>query len=204
MNRRRVVPFLSCLLVLLALAGAVYAGGWAIVTLSEFPDYAVAGKPLNLTFAVRQHGVTLLSDLQPKITATDGAGKAIKGKVAHGSAKGEYTAALTLPQPGEWKITIDSGFNGNTSTLPALKVIAAGSPTPTPFSPGTRGVRLFTAKGCVGCHRHIEVNPEHTVDAKFDPVLGYPTSVTYGCADKRLADCGYTYYIGRFKALGQP
>jgi hypothetical protein len=43
-----------------------------------------------------------------------------------------------------------------------------------------------------------------TVDAKFDPVLGYPTSVTYGCADKRLADCGYTYYIGRFKALGQP
>ena len=50
----------------------------------------------------------------------------------------------------------------------SLQVIAAGSPTPTPFSPGTRGMRLFAAKGCVGCHRHIEVNPERQTDAKFD------------------------------------
>jgi mono/diheme cytochrome c family protein len=168
MNKRRVIPVLVSVLVLFALVGAVYAGGWAIVTLSEFPDYVVAGKPLNLTFAVRQHGVTLLSDLHPKITATDTSGNAINGKVAAGSAKGEYSAAMTLPQPGDWKITIDSGFNGNISTLPALKVIAADSPAPTPFAPGTRGVRLFTAKGCVGCHRHIEVNPEHKTDAKFD------------------------------------
>ena len=168
MNRRPIVLMMSCLSALLTLAGAVYAGGWAIVTLSEFPDYAVAGKPLNLTFAVRQHGVTLLSELQPKITATDGTGSVIKGKVGPGVAKGEYTAALLLPQPGDWKITIDSGFNGNTSMLPALKVIAAGSPTPTAFAPGTRGMRLFTAKGCVGCHRHLEVNPERQTDAKFD------------------------------------
>jgi mono/diheme cytochrome c family protein len=167
MNRRPIIFFMSGILALL-LAGAVYAGGWAIVTLSEFPDYAVAGKPLNLTFAVRQHGVTLLSDLQPKITAMDGNGNAINGKVAAGSAKGDYAAALTLPQPGDWKITIDSGFNGNIITLPGLKVIAADSPAPTPFAPGTRGVRLFTAKGCVGCHRHIEVNPERKTDAKFD------------------------------------
>lgn len=168
MNRRRIVTAMTCLLVVLVLASVTYAGGWAIVTLSEFPDYAVAGKPLNLTFAVRQHGVTLLSELQPKITATDGTGSVIKGKVAPGVAKGEYTAALLLPQPGDWKITIDSGFNGNTSMLPALKVIAAGSPTPTAFAPGTRGMRLFTAKGCVGCHRHLEVNPERQTDAKFD------------------------------------
>jgi hypothetical protein len=43
-----------------------------------------------------------------------------------------------------------------------------------------------------------------TIDAKFDPVLGYPISVTYGCAPPVPSDCGYTYYIGRFKALGQP
>src|SRR5262245_5786291 len=121
MNRRLIVAVMTCLLVVLVLASLVYAGGWAIITLSEFPDYTVAGKSWNLTFAVRQHGVTLLSDLQPKITATDATGNAIKGKVAPGISKGEYTAALTLPQPGDWKITIDSGFNGNTSTLPALK-----------------------------------------------------------------------------------
>jgi mono/diheme cytochrome c family protein len=168
MNRRLIVAVMACLLVVLVLASVVFAGGWAIITLSEFPDYTVAGKSWNLTFAVRQHGVTLLSDLHPKITATDATGNSIKGKVSPGSAKGEYTAALTLPQPGDWKITIDSGFNGNTSTLPALKVIAAGSPTPTAFAPGTRGMRLFTANGCVGCHRHLEVNPERQTDAKFD------------------------------------
>jgi len=33
---------------------------------------------------------------------------------------------------------------------------------------GHPGLRLFTAKGCVGCHRHLEVNPEHKTDTKFD------------------------------------
>jgi hypothetical protein len=152
----------------MAIAGAVYAGGWAIVTLSEFPDYAVAGKPLNLTFAVRQHGVTLLSGLKPSISATDNSGAVVRAKVSATKEQGVYASALILPKPGEWKITITSGFNGNEITLPSLKVIAADSPAPVAFSPGTRGVRLFTAKGCVGCHRHIEVNPERTTDAKFD------------------------------------
>jgi hypothetical protein len=81
---------------------------------------------------------------------------------------GEYTATLTLPEAGEWTITIASGFNDSATTLPTLKVIAAGAPVPLAFSPATRGVRLFTAKGCVGCHRHLEVNPERQTDAKFD------------------------------------
>lgn len=168
MNRLRAVSFLISLLTVCALARAVYAGGWAVITLSEFPDYAVAGKPLSLTFAVRQHGVTLLSDLRPAVSAVDADGHAVKAKVLPGTGRGEYTTTLTLPEAGEWKITIDSGFNENTITLPNLKVIAAGSAAPTPFSPGTRGVRLFTAKGCVGCHRHVEVNPERKTDAKFD------------------------------------
>ena len=29
-------------------------------------------------------------------------------------------------------------------------------------------MRLFAAKGCVGCHRHLEVNPERQTDPKFD------------------------------------
>lgn len=155
------------LLLVLALVTAAYAGGWAIITLSEFPDYAVAGKPLNLTFAVRQHGMTLLPALKPAVRATTSDGRVATAAVVERGG-GEYTTALKLPEAGEWKITINSGFNGNETTLPPLKVIAAGSAAPAPYTLGTRGVRLFTAKGCTGCHRHLEVNPERQTDAKFD------------------------------------
>ena len=147
---------------------ALYAGGWAIITLNDLPDYAAAGKPVTLTFAVRQHGLTLLSNLQPSVRAATPGGLSAKAAAVPGPNAGEYKAVLTLPQAADWIITIDSGFNSSAVTLPALKVIEAGSPSPVPFSPVTRGLRLFAAKGCVGCHRHLEVNPERTTDAKFD------------------------------------
>jgi mono/diheme cytochrome c family protein len=153
---------------LLILTGVAFAGGWAIITLNDFPDYAVTGKPLNLTFSVRQHGVTLLTGLQPKVQASTTSGLTAKATVKPTTNRGEYTTSITLPQPGEWKITIASGFNENNVTLPALNVIASGASAPAAFSPATRGVRLFAAKGCIGCHRHIEVNPERATDAKFD------------------------------------
>src|SRR6478735_6074946 len=128
---------------MLTFSVVAFAGGWAIITLNEFPDYAVAGKPLNLTFSVRQHGVTLLAGLQPKVQATTTSGLMAKANVKPTANPGEYTTVLTLPQSGEWTIRISSGFNDNTVTLPALKVIGEGAAAPAPFSPPTRGVRLF-------------------------------------------------------------
>ena len=162
------VRFVLPLVAFFAVLTAAYAGGWAIITLNDLPDYAVAGKPLTLIFTVRQHGQTLLSGLQPSIRATGSGGLMAKASAVPGTTPGEYTGALTFPQPGEWTITITSGFNSTATTLPVLKVIGSGTPLPVPFSPATRGVRLFMAKGCIGCHRHVEVNPEHTTDAKFD------------------------------------
>ncbi len=57
---------LIALLLTLTLTTLAFAGGWAIITLNEFPDYAVAGKPLNLTFSVRQHGVLCCPDCSRK------------------------------------------------------------------------------------------------------------------------------------------
>jgi hypothetical protein len=169
MKRRLGFRFLLPLLVLLAVLTAAYGGGWATITvLNEFPDYAVAGKTLDLSFVVRQHGQTPLSGLQPTIRATTTSGLSAKAAVTASRTPGQYTAALTLPEPGMWTITITSGFNASAITLPALKVIAPGATTPGAFSPATRGVRLFAAKGCVGCHRHLEVNPEFQTDARFD------------------------------------
>ena len=168
MLKKDLIRLILPLLALFTLVSSVLAGGWAIITLNDFPDYAVAGKPLNVTFAVRQHGQTLLAGLQPTVRATAANGLVAKAAAMPGTDKGEYTAKLTFPQAGEWTITVASGFNANATTLPSLKVIAPGNPEPGPYSPATRGLRLFTAKGCIGCHRHVEVNPEHTTDAKFD------------------------------------
>ena len=151
-----------------ALVTAAYAGGWAIITVNQLPEYAVAGQPLTLTFSVRQHGKTLLSELHPTIQTAAPGGRTIKVAAMRTASPGEYSARLTFPQAGEWKITIVSGFNTSTTTLPVMKVLGAGSPPPPPFSPATRGVRLFTSKGCIGCHRHVEVNPERKTDPKFD------------------------------------
>jgi cytochrome c553 len=156
------------LLLLPVLVRTAIAGDSAIVTLNDFPEYVVAGTRLNLTFTIQRQDQTLLSGLRPSIRATTTGGLTAKASAAPRKGRGQYTAALSLPQVGDWTIRIVSGFNDTTLTLPTLKVIAQGSAAPPPFSPATRGVRLFSTKGCVGCHRHVEVNPERATDAKMD------------------------------------
>src|SRR2546422_4864197 len=101
MLKKDLIRLILPLLALFTLISSVLAGGWAIITLNDFPDYAVAGKPLNVTFAVRQHGQTLLAGLQPTVRATAN-GLVAKAAAMPGTANGEYTAKLTFPQAGEW------------------------------------------------------------------------------------------------------
>jgi len=151
----------SCL-ALLCLATVTHAGGWDIVTLEDFPDFAVAGQPLSLTFKVWAPSLEPLANLQPEINATlcpspcSTRGLAAKASVKASAATGEYTATLILPEPGDWVITIDTEYRG-ASTLPPLKVVGPGTPALTRVSPAARGERLFTAKGCNACHLREEV-----------------------------------------------
>lgn len=153
---------------LFAIATVAYAGGWAVITVEDLPDYAVTGKPISLTFAVRQHGHTLLDGLKPTVRATASRGLEVNASATSGANKGEYSALLTLPQPGEWTITITSGFNSTASTLPVLEVISPTSPLPPPLAQTARGARLFTVKGCMDCHLHEEITPERTAFAWVD------------------------------------
>src|SRR5918993_5563622 len=84
-----------------------HAGGWAVVTVDDLPERFVAGEPARFGFAVRQHGNYLVSGLQGRITARSGS-RNVTGAVTP-KDDGHYAAALTLPDPGEWVITIDSG-----------------------------------------------------------------------------------------------
>src|SRR5262245_36732278 len=86
---------------LLSLVTMVSAGGWDIVTLKDFPDFAVAGKSLSLTFRVWVPSEAPLRGLHPVVRATHARGLEIKANTEAGSTAGEFTAALMLPEPGD-------------------------------------------------------------------------------------------------------
>jgi len=132
-------------------------GGWAAITVEDLPDYGVVRQPLNLTFTVRQHGVTKLSNLEPRVEAR-GAGTNAAAVAAPGKEAGQYTARLVLPQAGEWTITIHSGFGNSNVTLVPMQVIEPTAQAPAALAAADRGRRLFVAKGCLTCHVHGDVS----------------------------------------------
>jgi hypothetical protein len=121
-------------------AAAVSAGGWSIITVDDFPDYARAGTPLRLTFSVRQHGNRLVSGLAPTIRASSAGSADIIVHATPTTNPGEYAATLALPRPGDWTLLVDGGFNlddrtrlHNSVALPTLQVIrwfVGGGPRP--------------------------------------------------------------------------
>lgn len=138
-------------------------GGWASITLDDVPDYAVARQPLELTFTVRQHGFSPMSDLAPRVEAAGGTLRAVAAATRDGDGTGRYRASLTLPEAGEWTVTIQSGFGNSRVTLLPLRVIAAGATPPAAPTAAERGRRLFAGKGCVTCHVHADVPGSGTV-----------------------------------------
>jgi mono/diheme cytochrome c family protein len=114
---------------------------------------------LNLTFTVRQHGVTKLNNLEPRVEArASGTGVTAAAVAAPGKEAGQYTARLVLPQAGEWTITIHSGFMTSRVKLLPMPVIEATAQAPAALPAAERGRRLFVAKGCVTCHLHRDVS----------------------------------------------
>ena len=127
-------------------------GGWAVVTVDDLPDYLVAGKPNDLAFVVRQHGVTMLRDLQPTVTLTSGSTTAT-ARAREINSGGHYLASITPPRAGQWTMRIQSGFGNSANTLLPIEAIPANTQRPHSFlATADRGHQLFFAKGCVSCH----------------------------------------------------
>ncbi|HEY9225700.1 MAG TPA: cytochrome c [Gemmatimonadaceae bacterium] len=160
---RRFLPIAA--LTLVALAGSAYTlGGWAVVTVEDLPEYATAGKPIEIVFSVRQHGMQLLDALHPTVLAKDAKSDVQAAAIPAGSS-GRYSATLVVPRPGSWTITINSGFMNHKVSLAAIPAVAPGAPAPAPAAPAERGQRLFVAKGCVTCHVHGAVAGSGSIKA---------------------------------------
>jgi mono/diheme cytochrome c family protein len=144
------------------------AGGWAVVTLKDVPEYMVAGKSVPLTYAVRQHGVHLTPGLSGWIEARSAQGGVVKALAAPAGDTGYYLATLALPA-GDWTLTVNSGFMNSQSGPVVMRVIASGDQVAT-ISAAERGKVLFAAKGCVTCHTHTGVSSR----TGFAPDLSSP------------------------------
>lgn len=153
-------------LLLLTTAGAPttsrHFGGWAVVTVDDLPDYVVAGQPVRLSFVVRQHGMTPLANLRPSIEAKLGNAN-VSVRATADTGAGRYVATLNLSRPGDWTVTVHTGFLGNQTTLPPLQAVSAGTTAPRALSDVEHGRRLFVAKGCFMCHVNNEVTSEPTL-----------------------------------------
>ena len=107
---RNLLCTVSCLVViLLALAAPALAGGWATITVDEWPAQIVANEPVLIGFTVRQHGhdEARLTGLTPAITGkNDATGKTISVDAKAEGAAGHYMASVTFPEAGSWSWTI--------------------------------------------------------------------------------------------------
>jgi mono/diheme cytochrome c family protein len=153
-------PLKLALLGALVLPVAAFTyGGWAVITVDDLPEYVVAGKPVDLSFAVRQHGKDLLPGLSPKVTLKSGGTETSVNAKAAGE-RGHYVASVTAPRAGDWAVTIESGFRESRLTLLPVRAIAANAPAPRPLAESVRGHHLFIAKGCNTCHMRNEIGTE--------------------------------------------
>lgn len=152
----------SLMAAMLVPPAALSMGGWATITLDELPEYVVAGEPVRLAFTIRQHGVEGMSGLRASVEGQSGT-RRVEARAMAGRKAGEYSVSLALPEPGEWTLTIRSGFGPSNLTLLPIRAIAAGSPAPASRTEAERGQRLFVAKGCVTCHVHGATNKQSMV-----------------------------------------
>ena len=168
-------PALVVVGALFVAATAAYSayGGWAVVKVSKIPDAWVVGKPLQLSWQTRQHGVHPLGPgdgLQPTLEARSGS-QVVRGTADAYAEEGwkGFRGTIVFPTTGDWQVTINSGFGGAKAVLIPWRVVDSvrtirgtveehlatlGIPR---FSEVERGRRLFVSQGCVGCHVHRAV-----------------------------------------------
>ena len=157
MNRRLLTLVLPALVA--ATAGAYTFGGWAVVTLDDLPTQLTVGKPTTFTFVIRQHGVSLMNDVKPMLEAKTGSvigGTTVNVAATRTSADGQYTASLTVPKAGEWRVTVNSGWGNSHIKLYPLQAVEAGK-TVAALTAAERGKHVYAVKGCTTCHVNKEV-----------------------------------------------
>lgn len=185
--------------VFMVAAGSTF-GGWAVTTVEDVPEFAVAGKPFDVTYTVRQHGFTLLSRLTGTVTASAGNQQRTFSPVDLG--EGMYKSRVILASAGTWTIRVHAGFGDKAGSTFTVRAIDPSAATPPPMPAFDRGHQLFIAKGCATCHSHqltrqfygVQAGPDLS-DPKFasaylERFLANPSIKTDWRGDARMPNLG--------------
>jgi hypothetical protein len=172
------------------------AGGWVVVKVAKIPDAWIVGKPLQLSWQVRQHGVKPAEGLHPTLEARSGS-RVVRGTTSAFAEDGEtgYRGRIVFPEPGDWQVTIRTGWGDAKTVLVPWRVVDAVTPVRgtveehlasrgiARFSEFERGRRLFVSQGCVTCHVHRDV-PIRGADV---PMNGMLAGFGPDLSDRRLS-----------------
>ena len=115
---------LLLVLFVLAPAGVARAGGWATVELGETPHGLAAGAPWHATLIVKQHGITPLDGLRPRIRIVNNAGDVRTFPAQPAGPPGTYVADVRFPSAGVWRARI---FDGFTDAVPHRTTLTVGT-----------------------------------------------------------------------------
>ena len=102
------------------------AGGHANIKVAELPKSIVAGQPVTVTFTVHDAAGRPLAKLKPVLIATRG-DQRVEVQARSAKRAGSYQAAVSIPGDGEWTLTVDSRYCGNTCVLRGVNVLAAAT-----------------------------------------------------------------------------
>lgn len=121
------------IILLLALAKPLFAGGWVVVTLDVLPRAVVASEALTVGFTVRQHGQTLINLSPGPILEAHNptTGEQIEVVAQQEGFTGHYRATITFPSAGAWNWQISPQPFTTVATLPPLKVHKGNGPAVT-------------------------------------------------------------------------
>jgi hypothetical protein len=123
-----------------AFTGTAHAGGWATVELGEMPSGLVADEPWRVELIVKQHGVTPMADIKPRVRIDDGAGVVRTFHARPTDKVGTYVADVTFPSGGTWRTRI---FDGFTDAVPhRLSPLTVAGPAPADGFPWDQTVAI--------------------------------------------------------------
>jgi cytochrome c2 len=165
MSRGLLTSITAICLFLISFHTPAHAGGWAAVTLDEWPSQVTPNQPFTISYGLRQHGVRLLTGQKGSVVFDDEQrpdAQSLQFDAQPAVAVGHYTATIVLPAAGTWRWRINAWGEHNMPPLTVRAAAAAAEHSTDPLQEATSGQALFVAKGCSTCHSHPAVAGSHS------------------------------------------